>query len=310
MSRLVKRTSVCKVLPGILCGAMFLSACSSSKSSTSQLSSATQGESRFQQASELIEQEKYDNAIAVLEPMLFSSRATNLEDDVLYALAGSYYKEKQFLLAADMYRRLLQQTPDSPYAKSAQFELARSYEQLSPFYELDQEYTVKAINEFAIYLDEYPSANTVQAESDAELYRELLKVNPANAHYKAKYEAAMAELSPENPARYSREAISRLRDKLARNRYSIACQYFKLKDYRAADIFFDVLIKQYPDTKWLVPAWLGKIDTSIERSKWFKARETIERFKQLYPDKAQEVAVVARKVMEHFSEARHPKSKE
>jgi len=309
MSQSVKRKPLRKILPGLFCIAISLSACSSSKLPAEQVSTVSQAESQYRRATELIDRKKYDKAIVVLESLLFSTRATNLEDDVLHSLANSYYQKKQYLLAADMYRRLLQQTPDSPFAKSAQFELAKSYEQLSPFYELDQEYTVKAINEFSTYLDEYPLDDSAQAQSDAELYKELLKVNPTNASYKAKYDEAMAQLSNGAPASYSKSAILKLRDKLAHNRYSIALQYVRLKKYRAADIYFDVVINQYPDTKWVKSAWLGKIDTNIRRNKWFEARQTIERFQQLYPDNSKEVEASYKKVMEHFSEARNPESK-
>jgi len=304
MSQSVMRMPLRKILPGLFCIAITLSSCSSSKLPVAQVSTVSQAESRYQQATELIARKKYNKAIEVLESLLFSTRASNLEDDVLHSLANSYYQKKQYLLAADMYRRLLQQTPDSPFAKSAQFQLAKSYEKLSPFYELDQEYTVKAINEFATYLDEYPIDGTAQAQSDAELYKELLKVDPTNASYNAKYDAAMSQLSNEAPASYSKSAILKLRDKLAQNRYSIAQQYVRLKKYRAADIYFDVIINQYPDTKWVQSAWLGKIDTSIRRNKWFEARQTIERFQQRYPDKSKEVEGSYKKVMEHFSEER------
>lgn len=309
MSQSVMRTPFRKVLPGLFCLVVLLSSCSSSRPLTPQVSSATQAESRYHEATELIARKKYDNAIVLLESLLFSTRATMLEDDVLHSLADSYYHKKQYLLAADMYRRLLQQTPGSPFAKSAQFQLAKSYEKLSPFYELDQEYTIKAINEFSTYLDEYPVDDAAQAQSDVELYRELMKVNPSNASYKAKYEAAKAELSNDAPVSYSKAAILRLRDKLAHNRYSIAEQYVKLKKYHAADIYFDVVINQYPDTKWVKPAWLGKINTSILRDKWFEARQMIERFQLLYPEKNKAVELDYKKVMEHFSEARNPESK-
>ncbi|HHE32349.1 MAG TPA: outer membrane protein assembly factor BamD [Chlorobaculum parvum] len=308
MSQPVMRMPLRKILPGLFLLAVTLSSCSSSKLPVAQVSTVSQAESRYQQATDLIARKKYSKAIEVLESLLFSTRASNLEDDVLHSLANSYYQKKQYLLAADMYRRLLQQTPGSPFAKNAQFQLAKSYEKLSPFYELDQEYTVKAINEFATYLDEYPVDDSAQAQGDAELYKELLKVDPTNASYKAKYDAAMSQLSNEAPVSYSKSAILKLRDRLAHNRYSIAQQYVRLKKYRAADIYFDVIINQYPDTKWVKSAWLGKIDTSIRRSKWFEARQTIERFQQLYPANSKEVEGSYKKVMEHFSKVRDTES--
>ncbi|WP_164926787.1 outer membrane protein assembly factor BamD [Chlorobaculum tepidum] len=309
MSQSVMKKSVLRILPGLLCLALPLSSCSSSKSPKATMT-ATPVELRYREATEKIAKRKYNDAIVILESLMFSTRATALEDDVLKALADSYYKKKEYILAADTYRRLLQQTPDSPYARDAQFMLAKSYEKLSPFHELDQEYTVKAINEFETYLDQYPSDDSAQAANDLELYKNLMKVNPDNASYREKYEAAKEELASGSPARYSQKAISELRERLAHNRFSIARQYFKLKKYRAAEIFYDVVINQYPDTKWLESAWIGKIDSEIKQNNWFEARQSIETFQQLYPDKAKLIEPAAKRVTAHYSNKRDPKSKE
>jgi outer membrane protein assembly factor BamD len=308
MSRLLTRKPA-YVLSLLLCLVMPLSSCSSSKSSSKNVATATPADERYRHATELISRKKYDDAIAVLESLMFSTRATNLEDKVLHSLADTYFKTKQYLLSADIYRRLLQQTPDSPFAKDAQFQLGRSYEKLSPFYELDQEYTVKAIEEFNTYLDQYPEDNSADVSSEAEMYRELLKVNPSNTGYREKYDAAMAKLSGDSPVRYCKTAIPVLREKLAHNRFSIATQYFKLKKYKAAEIFYDVIINQYSDTKWIEQAWAGKIEMNIKRGKWFEARQSVERFQQLYPEKSKHVDALARKVTEHFSSTRNQRSK-
>lgn len=310
MSQSVMKKSVRRTLPGLLCLALSLSSCSSSKPATTAAMKVSPAEQRYREATEKIAKRKYDNAIVILESLMFSTRATDLEDDVLNSLADSYFKKKEYILAADTYRRLLQQTPNSPYARNAQFQLARSYEKLSPFHELDQEYTVKAINEFTTYLDQYPSDDSGQAASDAEMYKKLMEVNPKNASYREKYEAAMAILSNESPARYSSQAIPLLREKLAHNRSSIARQYTKLKKYQAAEIFYDEVINQYPDTKWLESAWIGKIDSEIKHNNWFEARQSIETFQQLYPGKAKLVEAAAKRVTAHYSNKRDPKSKE
>jgi len=294
----------------LLCSVMLLASCSSSKPASKGATTAIPAEERYRHATELISKKKYDNAILALEPLMFSTRATNLEDEVLNALADAYFKTKQYILAADTYRRLLQQTPDSPYAKNAQFQLARAYEKMSPFYELDQEYTVKAINEFTTYLDEYPGDESAQVASDAEMYKKLMEVNPSNASYRQKYDAAMATLSNESPTKYCKQAIPVLRDRLAHNRFSIARQYTKLKKYRAAEIFYDVVINQYTDTKWIESAWIGKIDMEINRNNWFEARQSIETFRQQFPAKARLVEDASRKVLTHHSNSRDPKSKE
>lgn len=310
MSKSVMRKTLPAFLPSVLSLVMLLSSCSSSETASKGEADNSPAVESFSRATVEMGKKKYDNAILLLEPLMFSTRATDLEDDVLNSLAQAYFETKQYMLAADIYRRLLQQTPDSPYARNAQFQLGRSYEKLSPSYELDQEYTFKAINEFAIYLDQYPEEDTQKAAGDVELYRELLKVNPANESYKAKYEAAMAELSEGSPARYAREALPGLREKLAHNRYSIARQYVQLKKYGAAEIFFNTVIEQFPDTKLIEPAWIGKIDTEIARSKWFEARQSIERFKDQFPDRHAAVEAAYTKVMAHFSESREPGKQE
>ncbi len=304
MFQSVIRKPVLAFVPGLICLVLLLSSCSSSKPSSSRASLAIPAEQRYREATEMIAKRKYDKAITRLEPLMFSTRATDLEDDVLHSLAEAYFLSKQYLLSADIYRRLLQQTPDSPFAKDAQYQLGRAYEKLSPMHELDQEYTVKAIAEFQTYLDQYPGQESEQAVNDVETYRELLKVNPNNFSYKTKYAAAMAELSRQSPSSYCAAAIPVLREKLAHNRYSIAQQYVKLKKYRSAVLFFDQVIGLYPDTRWLEPAWLGKIDMDIKRHKWFEARQAIEQFQQLYPDKSKKVEGAYKKVMENFSNSR------
>jgi outer membrane protein assembly factor BamD len=272
-----------------------LSACSSSKPSAS----AVQNE-QYQRAMKLFDEKEYEEAASAFEPLMFTTRATAMEDEVLYYLGESYYNSEQYLLAAEMYKRLLQQTSDSPYAKTAQFQLAKSYQQLSPHFELDHEYTVKAINEFRQYIELYPGADTTQIASDVETYRELLKINPENASYKAKYEQAKAALAAKDNAGAAAGAIASLREKLAKNRYSIARNYVQLKKYHAASMYFDQVIKFYPDTIFHEQAWLGKINVAVKRKKWYEARQAIEEYQQRFPDHRDKVEGIYKNVLENF----------
>ena len=245
MFQSVIRKPVLAFVPGLICLVLLLSSCSSSKPSSSRASLAIPAEQRYREATEMIAKRKYDKAITRLEPLMFSTRATDLEDDVLHSLAEAYFLSKQYLLSADIYRRLLQQTPDSPFAKDAQYQLGRAYEKLSPMHELDQEYTVKAIAEFQTYLDQYPGQESEQAVNDVETYRELLKVNPNNFSYKTKYAAAMAELSRQSPSSYCAAAIPVLREKLAHNR---VCKPAKIAMLGAGSISGVDLIRFQPNT--------------------------------------------------------------
>ena len=286
-----------RFLPAMISMSMLLSACSSSK----QVSDKDPAQERYRLAMVDMDKRHYDNAIIKLEGLMFSTRATPLEDKVLYSLGKAYFQTDQYLLSAEIYRRLLQQTPDSPFARDAQFQLARSFEKLSPHYELDQEYTVKAINEFRIYLDQYPTDEPARLSSDVETYRELLKQNPDNPEYKAKYEQAIAVLSMQSPVKYANAAIPVLREKLAHNRYSIAYHYAKLKKYRPAAMYYEQIINGFSDTVWNEPAWIGKIDMAVRRNKWFEARQAIEQYLLHFPENKSKVDATYRRVLRNFS---------
>jgi outer membrane protein assembly factor BamD len=279
-------------------GLLMSSGCSSSKQATTTATSrVNEGYSR---AVKSYEKHDYDAAALGLESLLFTSRATALEDDVLFLLAQSYYHSGQYLLAAEMFTKLQQQISSTPYARTAQFMLARSCEQLSPHFELDQEYTSKAIMQFATYLDLYPMVDSAKIANDVNTYRELLKINPENVAYKQSYATATAQYARMDTLRYAEKAIPVLRDKLAKNTFFIARQYVQLKKYKAAGIFYDELIKRYADTAFIKPAWEGKIDILMKRKKWFDAGQALDQYVQLFPDKQKEMQGTKDKIRQNF----------
>ena len=278
--------------------ALLFSACSSSKVS---LDSSAAVEGSYDKALGYYGKEDYEDAALALEPVIFTSRATALEDDVLFLLGQSYYKSKQYLLAVDMFTRLLQQVPSSAYARQAQFQLAQSHEKLSTHFELDHEHTLKAIQQFAVYLDMYPGRDSAQAAADVDMYREMVKVNPSNDAYRERYLASQAELESGQSQAYAEKAIAALREKLAKNVYYIGRQYIQLKKYKAAGIYFDEVIRRYPDTIFLEQAWQSRIDVLIKRKKWFDAGQALDRYLQLYPDKASQMQDTRDEIMKNFS---------
>ncbi|NTV98101.1 MAG: outer membrane protein assembly factor BamD, partial [Chlorobiaceae bacterium] len=252
-------------------------------------SASTKIKESYDAAQALYAKRKYDDASMKLESLLFTSRGTALEDDVLFLLGQTYYQSKQYLLSADMYGRLLQQLPSSPYAKTAQFMLARSHEKLSPHHELDQEHTAKAVNEYELYRELYPVPDSAKYAGDVEMYTQLLKVNPDNQSYRQGLAAAKSEYRRLDSLNYAAKTVPVLREKLAKHSFTIAKTYIQLKKYRAAGIFFDEVIVKYPETIYAPLAWKGKIDVLMKRKKWFDASQTIDQYLQLYPSKEKEM---------------------
>ena len=177
--------------------------------------------------------------------------------------------------------------------------LAKSHEKLSPHYELDQQHTVKAIQEYALYMDLYQVKDSARIVDDLNTYRELLKINPDNLSYKKNFASATAEFSRIDSIRYAGKAISQLREKLARNSFSVAKQYVQLKKYKAAAIFYDEVIRRYPDTIYFQPAWAGRIDVMIMRKKWFDASQAVDHYLQLFPDKEHEMVGIRHKITQN-----------
>ncbi len=269
-------------------GVLFGTGCSSSKPETTANSLVNEGYAR---AVKLYEKGDYSTAILGLESLLFTARATALEDDVQYLLGQSYYHSGDYMLAADMFSRV-QQLSSTPYARTAQFMLAKSFERLSPHFELDQQYTRKSIEQFSLYQELYPVADTAKVAADVKTWKELLKINPENTSYKQNFASASAQYRRIDSLKYSDKAIRTMREKLAKNSFFIARQYVQLGKYKAAGIFYDEVIMHYPDTIYDQPALEGKIDVLITRKKWFDAGLVLDQYLQLFPEKRQEMQAI------------------
>lgn len=270
--------SVCLIALPV--SALSLSGCSSSRQPTTASEQVSDGYAR---AEALIKKGDYRSAVLVLEPILFTSRATALEDDVLFRLGQAYYHTEQYLLAADMFTKV-QQLPASPYAATAQFMVASSYEKMSPPFELDQAYTQKAIEEFALYRELYPLTDSVRSAEQAAFWKEMLKVDAANETYKKNYAQAMVGMSRSDSVRYAGKAITTLREKLAHNAYSVALHYQQLGKLKAATIFLDEVIARYPDTSYYKLAMREKVDLLVKREKWYDAALALAQYQQLAPE--------------------------
>lgn len=290
---LIKRMAI--IIGGCLVVGTLFSACSSLKSSSSRDVSE-----RYTYAQNLLAKEDYDRAIVELEPLMFETRATTIEDDVLFALAEAYYNSEQHLLAIDIYKRLLEQTPGSPYVEESQFKLAKSHKELSPVFSRDQEHSRKAIREFQLYLELYPAKDPKQLQSDIELYTELSKLNPDNEQYKRDLALNEAQYARLDKIKESKTSITELREKLAFSEFSIAEQYRKLKKYRGSIAYYDTVIRFYPDTVYFEKAWIGKIEVLLKREKWFEAKAALDAYDQQFPENMEKVEDYRKRVLKHF----------
>ncbi|MEX2404450.1 MAG: outer membrane protein assembly factor BamD [Balneolales bacterium] len=208
----------------------------------------------FEKSMEQYENERYGDAASSFETVLSIGRGTQIADDAQYYLAESYYKNRQYLIAATEYRRYATNYPRSNRRSEVEYKEAMSYYHLSPRYNLDQTETHRAIELFQLF---------VQRNSNSEY------VEPA------------------------REKIDELRNKLAEKGYRASELYHRVGHYEAAAIYFGLVMEQYPESKWSeqalanqIGAYVSYADNSVtdrQKERYDKAVESYHRYIQIFP---------------------------
>ncbi len=222
-------------------------------------------EQYFHYAKKLFDDEDYYEAADQFTVVTLRYPASAIADSAQYYLAESHFKMKEYLIAAAEFEKLVNNMPHSKLVPLAEYKLALSYYKLSPRPELDQEYTHKAIRQFQLFLEENP---TSPLKDDA------------------------------------MKKIAELRNKLAQKDYKNADIYRKMHEYKAAIIYYDLVLQNYYDTDWADDAEFGKIETYLEMDDYASARKEIEKFKQQFPnsDLLKKVEKLSRKIPKEIKE--------
>ncbi|MEJ5244239.1 MAG: outer membrane protein assembly factor BamD [Bacteroidota bacterium] len=202
-------------------------------------------ESVFNKAVELFNKEDYLESRNLFEMIKLQYSATEWADDAQYYLGEIAYKRKEYVLAAFNYNQLRRSYPGSVYAKTSLFKTALSFYELSPKFDRDQEYTKKAIQAFQEFQYIYPDDS----------------------------------LSPE-----ASKKISELRNKLAYRDFFTANLYRKLDSPHSALIYYNSVIKDYNDTEYYEPSFLGKVQVLLEMEKIDEAKSIIQLYKKNFPN--------------------------
>ena len=208
----------------------------------------------YDKAVALYEKGKWGDAAYGFDLVTRMGRGTNYATESQYFLAESYYNNRQYILAASEYERFISYYPQDEKREMVEYKLAMCYYEQSPRYRLDQSTTRRAIELFQLYNNKYPNS----------------------------------ELVVESAAR-----IDELRSKLAHKDYESAEYYLRVKSYKAATIYYDLVIDQFPESEWAEAALVRQIETYIEYAdnsvtarqpeRYAEAVNTYEKFLQLFP---------------------------
>ncbi len=208
----------------------------------------------YQRGVDRFEAGDYTDASEIFEAVTRLGRGTNFAQDAQFYLAESYFNQQRYILAEAEYNRFISFFPRDPRRVQADFKKAMSLYHQSPRYRLDQTATRKAIEEFQLFNSRYPNSELVLE---------------------------------------SAEKINELRAKLARKYYESAEFYLRTEQFKAATIYYDLVIDRYPESPWAEDALLKQIETYVayadlsilnrQVERYNLAISTYEKYIQLFP---------------------------
>lgn len=180
---------------------------------------------KFEMATKLYDAGKYKDAIRLMEQIAPAYRGKPQAEKLFYMFAQSYYKTKQYYLAAYQFDSFVSGYPKSEKLEEAAFLGAKSYSTLSPVYSLDQADTFKAIEKLQLFIDTYPNST---------YFPEANKI------------------------------LRELNEKIEKKVYENAKQYNTILEYKAAIVALDNFVADYPGTPFKEDALFYKFDSAYQ----------------------------------------------
>ncbi len=163
----------------------------------------------YKKAFELYEQEEYLRAQTLFELIIPAYRGRPELEKIYFTYAYTYYYMYKYILANYYFKTFAATFPTSTFKEEAEFMVAYASYQLSPSYRLDQTYSGKAIEEFETFVNNYPQSERVKE---------------------------------------CNRLIDELRLKLEHKTFIEGRLYYDLRQYQAAIVVLENLLKDFPET--------------------------------------------------------------
>ncbi len=201
-------------------------------------------------------------ALPLLEECIGLTRGTAMAEDVYYYYAKTHYCVNDYYLASYYLKNFAKTFSKSPRAEECFFQSAYCNYRLSPEYTLDQTDTRKAIDEFQLFLDTYPtsalrdSANKMIAELNAKLEKkdfENAKLYYTTQNYKGAVNSLKSFITNYPSSKYKENAYALI----VESYYLYAegsIEEKKLERYRLATESYITFVTAFPESKLLKEA--------------------------------------------------------
>ena len=95
-------------------------------------------------------------AIELLKNFVLNAAGTAQVDEAIYLLGDCYLRTREWALAAGEFERLLRDYPESDSSAAASFALGAAFYGQAGKADFDQEFTVKALDQWRAYLRDHP----------------------------------------------------------------------------------------------------------------------------------------------------------
>lgn len=191
------------------------------------------------------EERDWNDAIRALERLMVSFGTYERTPEARMLLAQSYFAKKDYLTARSEYQRFLDRFPGHDSAAAAALGICSCLVELSPDPQRDQGYTNEAMGLCRNVVVDY--AGTAQAEEAARKSNEM-------------------------------------RMKLAEKEFLNADFYFRRKLYDSAIIYYEFVVRLYPETDWAPMALLQIFQSNKAIGYEDLAEDARKRLLELYPD--------------------------
>jgi outer membrane protein assembly factor BamD len=184
------------------------------------------------------------DAIELLKTYTTGASGAADVDEAIYLLGQCYLGIKDWTLAANEFERMLRDYPESDSSASASFRLGEAYYGQSRKEDFDQEFTLKALDQWMTYL----------------------RANPG--HW----------LNDEAQRR-----VLQARSRLANKLLATGNLYVKLRVFEPARFYFRRIIEEYPDTSARQRAELGMAMVDAKEKKRDSAIAAFREIESRYP---------------------------
>jgi len=229
-------------------------------------------EYRYEMAIKYYDKEDYEHASELFKELMTVYRGTAKMEEIYYRWAYCDYHLEDYLFAAHQFRRFVQAFPRSKYAEELQYLIGMCYVKYSSAYYLDQEQTVKAIEELQLYLDKYPKGTySAQANENIDKMQQKLETKAFEAvklYYKiGEFKACMVtgeSFCSEFP---DSKLVEKVRFMIVESSFNYAEQSIEekqLERYKEVATYADKFLKKYPDSK-KVEEVLNLKEKSVEK---------------------------------------------